>query len=204
MSGTFGSFLTYVQRVWLGNLPGELIRAILVAAVFEGLVYVVRVWILRRLRPVLLRDAGAPAPVRVQRRRKLLSVPLILSRGVLYVIAILMILRIFRLQTSAELLPVGLALVAAVLVLGWRPLRDLTHGYLILYDNLYTRGERVRRGAHEGTVEEVQLRWTHLVTDEGVPVFIPNSQVGEIVNLSRQQPLPSPATAASASPPAEE
>ncbi len=74
----------------------------------------------------------------------------------------------------------------AVLVVFWRPLRDLAHGYLILYDHLYTRGERVRLGEREGVVQEVQLRWTHLVDDEGTPIFIPNSQVGEVVNLSRR------------------
>lgn len=186
MSGSLSTFVAYVQRIWLGALPGQLIRAILVAAVFEGLVYLMRQWILRRLRPVLLRDAGAPAPVRVQRRRLLLAVPLTCSRAVLYVIAILMILRIFRLQTGAELLPVGAALVLAALVIFWRPLQDLAHGYLILYDHLYTRGERVRLGGREGVVQDLQLRWTHLVDDEGTPIFIPNSQVGEVVNLSRQ------------------
>ena len=186
MSGTLGNFFAYVQRVWLGQLPGELIRAILVAAVFEGLVYLVRAWILKRMRPVLLRDAGASAPVRVQRRRMLLTLPLTVSRGVLYVIAILMILRIFRLQTGAEVIPVGMALVVACLVIFWRPLRDMAQGYLILYDHLYTRGERVILGGREGTVQDIQLRWTHLVTDDGTPLFIPHSQVGEIVNLSRR------------------
>jgi small conductance mechanosensitive channel len=186
MNGTAGSFVAYVQRVWLGELPPELIRAILVAVVFEGLVYLVRQWILRRLRPVLLRDAGAPAPVRVQRRRMLMAVPLALSRGVLYVIALLMILRIFQLQTGAELLPVGLACLAATLVIGWRPLRDMAHGYLILYDHLYTRGERVSLAGHEGTVQEMQLRWTQLLADDGTPIIIPHSRIGEIVNLSRR------------------
>ena len=185
--GTFIEFVRYTQRVWLGPLPGELIRGILVAAVFEGLVYLMRAWILRRMRPVLLRDAGAPAPVRVQRRRVLLTVPLVCSRAVLYVIAILMILRIFRLQTAAEVLPVGAAVVAACLVIFWRPLRDMAQGYLVLYDHLYTRDERVILGGHEGTVQEIHLRWTHLVTDDGTPLFIPHSQVGEIVNLSRKQ-----------------
>jgi small conductance mechanosensitive channel len=179
-----------MQRIWLGALPGELIRAILVAAVFEGLVYLMRQWILRRLRPVLLRDAGASAPARVQRRRLLLALPLTCSRAVLYVIAILMILRIFRLQTAAELLPVGLALVVVVLVAFWRPLRDLAQGYLILYDHLYTRGERVSLGGREGIVQEVQLRWTQLLGDDGAPIFIPNSQVGEVVNLSRRHKPP--------------
>ena len=186
MNGTAGSFVAYVQRVWMGELPQELMRAILVAVVFEGLVYLVRQWILRRLRPVLLRDAGAPAPVRVQRRRMLLAVPLALSRGVLYVIALLMILRIFRLQTSAELLPVGLAGVAAALVIFWRPLRDMAHGYLLLYDHLYTRGDRVTLAGREGTVQEIQLRWTQLLADDGTPISIPHSQIGEVVNLSRR------------------
>lgn len=190
--GTLAKFVAYVQAVWLGPLPGQLIRAILVAALFEGLVYVARWWILRRLRPVLLRDAGAPAPSRVQRRRLLLSVPTLFARGVLYVLAILIILRIFRLQTAAEVLPVGLALVVVALVAFWRPLRDAAQGYLILYDHLYTRGERVVIAGREGTVQDVHLRWTHLVSDDGAPVMIPHSQVGEVVNLSRRPKPPAP------------
>jgi len=189
---TLAKFVAYVQAVWLGPLPGQLIRAILVAALFEGLVYVARWWILRRLRPVLLRDAGAPAPSRVQRRRLLLSVPTLFARGVLYVLAILIILRIFRLQTAAEVLPVGLALVVVALVAFWRPLRDAAQGYLILYDHLYTRGERVLIAGREGTVQDVHLRWTHLLTDDGTAVFIPHSQVGEVVNLSRRPKPPTP------------
>ncbi len=195
--GTLTKFVAYVQAVWLGPLPGQLIRAILVAALFEGLVYVARWWILRRLRPVLLRDAGAPPPSRVQRRRLLLSVPTLFARGVLYVLAILIILRIFRLQTAAEVLPVGLALVVVALVAFWRPLRDAAQGYLILYDHLYTRGERVVIAGREGTVQDVHLRWTHLVADDGTPLIIPHSEVGEVLNLSRRpKPIPTEAEAA--------
>ncbi|HEY3397241.1 MAG TPA: mechanosensitive ion channel domain-containing protein [Armatimonadota bacterium] len=183
----YGSFFAYFRQVWLGQLPGQLIRAILVAALFELLVYLLRQFILRRLHPVLLRDAGDSAPLRVQRRRLLLNVPLVLARAVLYVIALLVILRIFRVQTGAEILPVGLALLGATLVVFWKPLRDAAQGYLIMYDHLYTRGDRVRLAGHEGTVQDLHLRWTYLVTDEGAMVVVPHTQVGEIVNLSRRQ-----------------
>lgn len=179
------TFVEYVQNVWLGLLPQQLMRAILVALLFELLIYLLRRWLQARLRPVLLRDAGDPPAQRVRRRRLLLAVPQIMIRAVLYVIAVLIILRIFGMRTQAELLPIGLALLVLALVAFWRPLRDAAQGYLLLYDHLYTRGDRVIIGGQEGTVQELGLRWTHLHTDEGSEIIIPHSQVGEVINLSR-------------------
>jgi small conductance mechanosensitive channel len=179
------NFYEYVRSVWLGSLPQQLIRAILVAILFELLLVLIRRYIQARLRPVLLRDAGDPPAIRVHRRRLLLSVPIFMSRAVLYVIAVLIILRIFGLQTWAEIVPIGLALVVVCLVAFWRPLRDAAQGYLLLYDHLYTRGEQVIIAGREGTVQEIGLRSTHLHTVEGTEVIIPHSAVGEVVNLSR-------------------
>ncbi|NLO73999.1 MAG: mechanosensitive ion channel [candidate division WS1 bacterium] len=178
-------FYEYVRTIWLGALPQQLIRAILVAILFELLLVLVRRYIQARLKPVLLRDAGDPPAIRVARRRLLLAVPIFLSRAVLYVIAVLIILRIFGLQTWAEVVPIGLALVVVCLVAFWRVLRDVAQGYLILYDHLYTRGERVIIAGREGVVQEIGLRSTHLHTTEGANLIIPHSQVNEVVNLSR-------------------
>ena len=185
MSQTLIRFVEYVQRVWLGQLPMQLSRAILVALLFQVLIWLRQRWIQHRLRPVLLRDAGDSPANRVHRRRLLLAVPGFLSAAVLYVLAVLILLRIFGMRTGAELLPLALALVVVGLVAFWRPLRDAAQGYLVLYDHLYTRGERVIIGGQEGLVVSIGLRWTHLHTDEGAEVIIPHSQVGQIINLSR-------------------
>lgn len=179
------AFYEYFQRVWMGNLPQQLMRAILVAALFELLVILIRRYIMARLRPILLRDAGDPPALRVQRRRLLLTVPLFLSRALMYVLALLIILRLFRMQTWAELVPLGLATVVVCLVAFYRPLRDAAQGYLILYDHLYTRGEHVLIAGHEGIVQEVSLRSTHLHALDGTEIIVPNSAVREVVNYSR-------------------
>src|ERR1039457_1738454 len=117
-------FWEYFVHVWLSTLPQQLMRAILVAILFELLLVLVRRYIQTRLRPILLRDAGDPPAIRVQRRRLLLSVPIFLSRAVMYIVAILIILRIFGLQTWAEVLAIALAVIVVALVAFWRPLRD--------------------------------------------------------------------------------
>jgi small conductance mechanosensitive channel len=166
-------------------------RAILVAVLFELLLVLIRRYIQTRLHPILLRDAGDPPAIRVQRRRLLLAVPTFLSRAVMYVIAVLIILRIFGLQTWAEVLPIALALIVVCLVAFWRPLRDAAQGYLLLYDHLYTRGEHVLIAGQEGVVQEIGLRTTHLHTAEGLEVVLPNSAVGTVVNFSRgRKPAP--------------
>ena len=180
------TFYEYMRRVWLGPLPMSLARAILIALLFELLALLVRSWIQRRLRPILLRDAGDPPAVRVQRRRLLLAVPFLLSRAVLYVVAGFLILRVLGLRTEAELLPLGLALVVVCLVAFRRPLRDAAQGYLLLYDHLYTRGERVILAGQEGTVQEIRLRATELTAADGSKVVVPHSQVGQVVNLARR------------------
>ncbi len=178
-------FIDYVQRIWGGALPGQLARAILVAALFELLVYLVNRWISARLGPVLRRDARREPSERVRRRRIVGDIPLLLSRAVFYVIALLIILRIFGFPTHAELLPVlgGVAVIA--LVVGGRPLRDAVRGYLIAYDDLYSPGDRVSIGEVSGTVTEMSLRATRLRTRDGGEVVIPNSQVDRVINHSR-------------------
>jgi small conductance mechanosensitive channel len=103
----------------------------------------------------------------------------------MYVIAVLIILRIFGLETWAEVLPIALAVVVICLVAFWRPLRDAAQGYLLLYDHLYSRGDRVLIAGQEGTVQEISLRATHLHTAAGTEVIVPHSAIREVVNYSR-------------------
>jgi small-conductance mechanosensitive channel len=185
-------FGQYFLRQWLAMMPGMLIRGILVAALFEGLIYVGRRLLQARMHPVLMRDAGEPPALRVQRRRLLLAVPTLLLRGVLYVVAILILLRIFRMDNWAELLPLGLAAVVVALVAFTRPLRDAAHGYLLLWDHLYRVGERIQVGELRGIVEEIRLRWTLLEAEDGRRVVLPHSRLGAVVNLSRSKHLLEP------------
>ena len=183
-------FISYVQDVWGGPLPGQLIRAILIAAVFELLVFVNNRYIRAKTAPALRQDLGREASERVRRRRIVQGVPMALNRAILYAIALLMVLRTFRVQTEAELLPALLVVIVAALVIGKAALRDCLSGWLITWDNLYVPGDRVNIGEHRGTVTALTLRHTILRTRDGRELVIPNSKVDLIVNETAEDDAP--------------
>jgi len=178
--------IQFIQRQWLSPLPVQFVRAILVASVFELLVYLTNRRIRTALQPVLRRDSGREASERIRRRRIVEGLPLLANRALLYVVAFLMIFRIFGLKTDAEVLPILLAAVLLVVVIFKDHLRDAARGYYIHYDYLYGPGERVTIGKLTGVVTELSLRNTRVRTPDGQEVVIPNSQVRSVVNHSRQ------------------
>ncbi len=179
------SFFAFFRRIWMSGITTQLVRAILIALVFELLVWLINRWVRRRLGPVLVRDVGADPSARVRRRRILLGAPTVLVRTVLYLVALLMVLRVFGLNTRAELLPLGLTLVALGLVAGNAALRDALSGYLLLCDHIYAEGDEVVLGDVGGIVDRITLRATRLRTADGELISIPNRQVGVVVNRSR-------------------
>jgi len=181
------SFFAFFRRIWLSALPTQLVRAICVAAVFELLIFLINGWLRKRLQPALLRDVEDAPAARVRRRRMLLGVPALLVRVILYVIALLMILRIFGLRTSAEIIPIAFALLVLGLVAARSALRDSVAGYFLLYDHVYSEGDEVTlgKGKIQGKVEEMTLRRTRLRTADGQQVIVPHHQVGVVINRSR-------------------
>lgn len=178
--------IQFIQRQWLSPLPVQLVRAILVAALFELLVYLTNRRIRAALAPALRRDTGREPSERIRRRRIVEALPLLANRGLLYVVAFLMIFRIFGLKTGAEVLPILLAVVLVALVIFRDHLRDAVRGYYIHYDYLYAPGERVTIGKLTGVVTELSLRNTRVRTSDGQEMVIPNSQVRSVINHSRQ------------------
>jgi moderate conductance mechanosensitive channel len=63
--------------------------------------------------------------------------------------------------------------------------RDLINGFLIVFEDQYVVGDRVRIGEETGRVEYISLRRTVLRNDRGAVVSIPNGSVGQVANLSR-------------------
>lgn len=182
-----GGLLQVISRKLLAVTPA-IARAILVAAVFELLVYVVNRRIRSGLAAALRRDSGREPSERIRRRRIVEGLPLLASRLTLYAIAFLMILRIFGLRTEAELLPILLALALIAAVVFRDHLRDAARGYYILYDHLYGPGDRVTIGELTGLVTDLGLRTTRLRMSDGQEIVIPNSQVHGVINHSRQAP----------------
>ena len=180
MDSTF--LMVFFRRAWGSGLPVQLMRSILVAALFEALLYLVSARIRRALAPALARDGQADGAQRIERRRIVLGIPLQIARVALYVLALLIILRVFQYHTSAELYPVALALIALAAVGARQVLRDAVAGYFIHYDYLYKVGDEVTVGPHSGMVSEVGLRWTRLRTRDGQEVTLGNSEVRAVVS----------------------
>jgi small conductance mechanosensitive channel len=73
-----------------------------------------------------------------------------------------------------------------------RIVQDLLAGFFVVAERQYGFGDLIRisplgdSGGVLGTVEEVTLRVTRLRTVNGEVVFIPNGQIVQVTNLSRE------------------
>lgn len=65
------------------------------------------------------------------------------------------------------------------------PLSNLGSGMLVAFAQPLRLGDRVTVGEHTGFVEEMDLLYTTLVTDEARRVFIPNSQLTSVTIVNR-------------------
>ena len=182
MNEALTGFFEFFRRVWLSALPMQLGRAILVAGLFEALVFIASGRLRRALGPALARDVGADNAQRMQRHRIVLGLPTTLLRALLYVVALLIILRIFRFKAENDLYPVLLGVLVLVAIAARGALRDIASGYYIHYDYLYAVGDEITVGGNSGMVSEIGLRLTKLRTRDGQEIVIPNSEVRALVN----------------------
>lgn len=63
--------------------------------------------------------------------------------------------------------------------------KDYFTGFFLLLENQIRQGDVVKLGEHGGLVEEVTLRYVRLRDYDGQVHFVPNGQIGAVVNLSR-------------------
>ena len=179
----------YANRVWGSTLPNRLAWAIAVAVVCELLIWLSTRWLRRVLQPVLQRDLHLEATERVNRRKVLLGLPLRLVHGAINVVGFLIILRYLGFATGAEIVPLLLGVLGVSVLAGWNALRDAVAGYFLLYDDLFTVGDRVTLGDLSGTVLAVGLRQTRLQGADGREITLANSEIRSVVNLSRSRDL---------------
>lgn len=68
-------------------------------------------------------------------------------------------------------------------------LKNLVAGVYLLLEHPFFIYDRIAMGAYEGQVEDIQIRYTELRTDDGQRVLIPNSMLfsSVVVNLSRSE-----------------
>lgn len=63
--------------------------------------------------------------------------------------------------------------------------KDYFTGFFLLLEDQIRQGDVVKLGEHSGLVEEVTLRYVRLRDYDGQVHFVPNGQIGAVVNLSR-------------------
>ncbi len=143
--------------------------------------------LLKALTNRLIRLAGSqsrPAQMREQQTRAMAA--LLYSSGMMLIIltAILVALPEFGFDVTPLAAAAGLASLAIGFG-GQYLVRDLINGFLIVFEDQYVVGDRIKIDDEAGRVEMVTLRRTVLRNDRGAVVNIPNGLIGRVANLSR-------------------
>ncbi len=162
-------------------------------------------WLLRRLAARIVERArqasgGEPFSARVQRAATLANLLTNIGLAVIVVVAGLLFLDIF-IDIGPLLAGAGVLGVAASLG-GQAVMKDMISGFLVVLEDQYAVGERVRIGDVEGAVQSLTLRSTVLRSDDGTLHFLANGAVTAVANLSRRRPGAAAAPSAAAPSPA--
>jgi small-conductance mechanosensitive channel len=173
------------------SVSARTIETIITAAVGLAIVLGVRVALgiafERYERRLATRD-----PAEAARRRTTL---LFLRRVVVAIVAAIAAWNVLSLYPETDQIVNALLASSAVLAIFVglafnTPLSNLGSGLLVAFAQPLRLGDRVTVGGHTGFVEEMDLIYTTLVTDESRRVFIPNSQLtaSTIVNRTIRDP----------------
>ncbi|MCL6566958.1 MAG: mechanosensitive ion channel family protein [Acidobacteriia bacterium] len=159
---------------------GLRIAGILVLALVAGR-------LLRTLTNHLIEHAAAPTRVallREQQTRTMAGILYSTGTAILATLALLMVLGELGLNLVPVLTAAGLASVA--FGLGAQHLvRDLINGFFIVFEDQFVIGDTVRLGDTVGRVEQFTLRRTVLRDAQGALLSVPNGEIRQVANLSR-------------------
>lgn len=148
-------------------------NVIAVVLILLGAVIVVR------LSAILIRHTmQAPADRLLDEARRRTLQPLLesLARYVVYVIALVMILR--RLNVDATAILASAGAIGVALGLGAQSLiRDVLAGVFLISEDLIHVGDVITFDAHTGTVERISVRTTQIRTASGELWTIPNGKL---------------------------
>ena len=172
-------------------MSSRTVEAIITGAVGVAVVLAVRaalgIAFGRYEQPLGLRD-----PADAARRRTTLG---FLRRVIVALVAVIALWNVLSLYPETDQIVNAILASSAVLAvfvgLAFNtPLSNLGSGLLVAFAQPLRLGDRVTVGEHTGFVEEMDLLYTTLVTDEARRVFIPNSQLTTttIVNRTIRDP----------------
>src|SRR5580704_33662 len=143
--------------------------------------------LLRALTSHLIQAAKSPsrvAQMREQQTRTMAALLYSVGLGIIVGVAVLTALPEFGFNVS----PVEAAAAVASLALGFGAqnlVKDLINGFFIVFEDQFVIGDLIQTSGEIGRVEHLTLRRTVIRNISGAIVTIPNSQVAQVANLSR-------------------
>jgi moderate conductance mechanosensitive channel len=187
---SIGVVVVLIGAVWV-MLPSFGLTLKAEAPVVRVVVIVICAFLLNRLlraytahMVMVARTDTRAAQAREQQTRTVASVLYTVATAVLVVGAVLIILPEFGFHEG----PVAAATGLLSLALGFGGqylVRDVINGFFIVFEDQYSVGDTIKLNNETGRVEHVTLRRTVLRNAQGALVTIPNGQVGQVANLSR-------------------
>ena len=116
------------------------------------------------------------------------SILLNITRYVIWIVAALMLLSVFGVNTAAII--TGLGVVSLVIGLAFQDiLKDIFSGVSILFENQFAIGDLVKIGDFTGTVLAIGLKTTRIQAYTGEVKIISNRNITEVVNYSLDKTL---------------
>ncbi|HZQ15167.1 MAG TPA: mechanosensitive ion channel family protein [Gaiellaceae bacterium] len=167
------------------------VRTIVTAAIWVAVVLALR-WLLNRAFAAWERRQAETDLAVVARRRTTFS---FLSRVLVALVAVIGVWSVLSIFPQTEQIARALLASSAVLALVAglalnTPLGNLGSGVLVAFTQPLRLGDRVTIGDQTGFVEQINLIYTALVTDDERRIFIPNTQLTTtpIVNRTIRDP----------------
>lgn len=107
---------------------------------------------------------------------------------VIFIIAVLAILRVYGINATAIATGVGVA--SLVLGLAFQDiLKDILAGFSIIFDNQFSVGDFVQIGTFKGTVTSLGIKTTRIQAYTGEVKIISNRNISEVTNYSIEHNL---------------
>ncbi len=171
---------TYITGpdLWISILLG-LFRIIVIILLAMIIVKVIRTLIDKTF------TERTKGPIRISQRREKTLKKLIKSvvAYVVYFMAIVMVLGVFNFDIAPLL--AGAGVLGLAIGFGAQNLvRDVISGFFIIFEDQFSVGDYVAVAGVEGTVEEIGLRTTQVLSWTGEMNIIPNGNVTQVTNYS--------------------
>lgn len=160
------------------------IRVVFIAIIFEFLAWLAGNRIEKLASPFIGVDAGRDPKWRAQRRATLRQTPKLITRTLLYTVALILVFDVF----GVPVLPLSLAVGAVAALFGTALLpifRDYAAGYVLLSEDTLAPGDVVEINGHQGQVERWTLRGTWLRDSSGRQHVLSNREIREVIVFRR-------------------